>query len=443
MSVWREVRSGDGVYYFSEETGETSWDAPQGCTILPFEEAEEAQFSEDEEYEPTVRSTVTRSTIGLTPWVKSKTESGEEYYHNVETDETSWDVPTETYPPMKFNIDSSLSLKEHISGLNFFDGPFEENRIAMLKGDCDASQCYLQLSHLNEVLMQYRGSDEIVEVLENDNFRLPRRVYRYLGVSTPGEVRTMAATVLLLMVAHYKDLLGMMLSVWGVPSKILTQCDWGLTETIEMDDTQGIVTWLKFTRELLDSVQLPEEVLPSEEFAKSVISAVAEGNEEVFLEGARTLMSLSACFEEHADNVVMRVCRSESKAECLSEAVLHLLNKLSGSDPNNEIPLSQCIQLATTFFSDPSTSSFFYTNDLKVMVDVICREITDLSSDSAFLPRFFHLLDGLLLHSQWKDCGFYRKTDILNLLNIFRSHSSDEVKAFCEHILASAGSLLE
>jgi hypothetical protein len=68
------------TYYFHAKTGETSWSLPAQLIKAAAEVASEAST---EQQEPTVQL----------PWRKIQDASGKTYYHNVETNETSWTVP--------------------------------------------------------------------------------------------------------------------------------------------------------------------------------------------------------------------------------------------------------------------------------------------------------------------------------------------------------------
>jgi hypothetical protein len=78
--------------------------------------------------------------------------------------------------------------------------------------------------------------------------------------------------------------------------------------------------------------------------------------------------------------------RSSSKEnQHFGEALTWILNKQSAPYTNGPL-LKQSLNALQDLFSDDSSSAYFYTNDLKVLVDIFVREITNLGT-CALLER--------------------------------------------------------
>jgi hypothetical protein len=77
---------------------------------------------------------------------------------------------------------------------------------------------------------------------------------------------------------------------------------------------------------------------------------------------------------------------------------------LAGTDtPSERTPEDLCMQLLVLkllylLFTTAGTSEYFYTNDLRVLVDVFLRELADLDEESESVSiRFILLLTVILM----------------------------------------------
>ena len=69
----------------------------------------------------------------------------------------------------------------------------------------------------------------------------------------------------------------------------------------------------------------------------------------------------------------------------------------------------------------------FYTNDVKVLVDVVLREIADLPPPSRVRTSFIHVLGGLMIRTQWaKDARMFRSADIAACLEALVEQGADD-----------------
>ncbi|CAL8302205.1 unnamed protein product [Gadus morhua 'NCC'] len=81
-NLWLEGKSEDGhVYYYHSETGESSWERPEG-----FQEPKKSQRGQHE-----------GSSAGA--WMEALSPEGYSYYFNSETGESSWERPAHLPPP--------------------------------------------------------------------------------------------------------------------------------------------------------------------------------------------------------------------------------------------------------------------------------------------------------------------------------------------------------
>lgn len=77
------------------------------------------------------------------------------------------------------------------------------------------------------------------------------------------------------------------------------------------------------------------------------------------------------------------------------------------------------LKLLYLLFTTPSTQEYFYTNDLRVLVDVMVRNLLDLPDDvSALRHTYLRVLYPLLSHTQLRHPPHYKRLELLRLLRM-------------------------
>lgn len=79
------------------------------------------------------------------------------------------------------------------------------------------------------------------------------------------------------------------------------------------------------------------------------------------------------------------------------------------------------LKLLYLLFTTKATYEYFYTNDLRVLLDVIIRNLMDLPDERVSLRHtYLRVLYPLLAHTQLSHAPYYKKDEILKVLNILR-----------------------
>lgn len=79
------------------------------------------------------------------------------------------------------------------------------------------------------------------------------------------------------------------------------------------------------------------------------------------------------------------------------------------------------LKLLYLLFTTRATYEYFYTNDLRVLLDVIIRNLMDLPDEKQSLRHtYLRVLYPLLAHTQLSYPPHYKKSEIVRLLNILR-----------------------
>ncbi|XP_046400238.1 NCK-interacting protein with SH3 domain isoform X2 [Ischnura elegans] len=104
--------------------------------------------------------------------------------------------------------------------------------------------------------------------------------------------------------------------------------------------------------------------------------------------------------DKAVNNPVLSVLKGRTCAKALTEKALLLINReedpvgIFQSARHATIPTQSVIKLVGDLFGDTHTAALFYTNDTKVLIDILVRQLSDLSpGDQDFLPsNWSHLV---------------------------------------------------
>ncbi|KAL8732171.1 MAG: hypothetical protein Q9166_002918 [cf. Caloplaca sp. 2 TL-2023] len=114
-------------------------------------------------------------------------------------------------------------------------------------------------------------------------------------------------------------------------------------------------------------------------------------------------------------NKVIKVLSTHGSAfKTFGENIILLLNRESETSLQLLI-----LKLLYLLFTTPSTYEYFYTNDVRVLVDVMIRNLLDLPLSATPLRHtYLRVLYPLLAHSQLKHPPHYKKDELLRLLTM-------------------------
>ncbi|KAI9831176.1 MAG: hypothetical protein M1826_003841 [Phylliscum demangeonii] len=120
-------------------------------------------------------------------------------------------------------------------------------------------------------------------------------------------------------------------------------------------------------------------------------------------------------------NRVIKVLSLDGSAyKTFGENLILVLNR------ENETSLQLLIlKLLYLLCTTRATYEYFYTNDLRVLVDVMIRNLLDLTTEAdALRHTYLRVLYPLLAHTQLRHPPHYKRDDILRLLDIFSASSA-------------------
>lgn len=113
--------------------------------------------------------------------------------------------------------------------------------------------------------------------------------------------------------------------------------------------------------------------------------------------------------------VITTLSHHGSSYKTFGENIILLLNRESETSLQLLI-----LKLLYLLFTTPATYEYFYNNDLRVLVDVMIRNLLDLAfSSTALRHTYLRVLYPLLGHTQLKNPeSHYKRDELLKLLNV-------------------------
>ncbi|XP_063359322.1 NCK-interacting protein with SH3 domain [Cydia amplana] len=127
------------------------------------------------------------------------------------------------------------------------------------------------------------------------------------------------------------------------------------------------------------------------------------------------LLAYNLQFDTPADNLLLNALERRDNAKTFCEKVLLLLNR--EDDPvhifdHEPAPAHSVLKLVTDLFSRKKTAEHFYTNDVKVAIDIIVRQLADLSPGETRRQEYLKILQGIIRNTEYGS-HLHRRDDLL------------------------------
>ncbi|XP_068629826.1 NCK-interacting protein with SH3 domain [Battus philenor] len=127
------------------------------------------------------------------------------------------------------------------------------------------------------------------------------------------------------------------------------------------------------------------------------------------------LLAYNLQFENPYENLLLSALESQDNAKTFCEKVLLLLNR--EEDPvhifdHEPAPAHSVLKLVIDLFSRKKTAEHFYTNDVKVAIDIIVRQLADLSPGDTRRQEYLRLLQGIIRNTDY-GAHLHRRDDLL------------------------------
>ncbi|XP_003384974.1 PREDICTED: NCK-interacting protein with SH3 domain-like [Amphimedon queenslandica] len=169
----------------------------------------------------------------------------------------------------------------------------------------------------------------------------------------------------------------------------------------------------EFVKFLLDNIEDPPESDVNDELPDAFLNMILSFNQH---------------FEYPSTNIVMQVLKVFDNPRSFSEKLMLLVNR--GEDPVSIVKPccpDSLTKILLDLFSDPLTSGVFYTTDLKVLIDIISRQLHDLAPGDKSRSHYIELLQRLITNTQYTD-HHHRRSDLTSCLKrILREEGEESI----------------
>lgn len=131
-------------------------------------------------------------------------------------------------------------------------------------------------------------------------------------------------------------------------------------------------------------------------FILNLIENPLQDDQTEFLSDAmiNLLLAFNLQFENYTENTILDTMRHVKTSKCFTEKILLLLNR--EDDPvfvlkHTKPKINSVLKILVDLFSIQETSNLFYMNDIKVLIDILVRQLSDLSAGDPVRSVFFSL----------------------------------------------------
>ncbi|XP_058821759.1 NCK-interacting protein with SH3 domain [Topomyia yanbarensis] len=143
------------------------------------------------------------------------------------------------------------------------------------------------------------------------------------------------------------------------------------------------------------------------------------------------ILSFNLQFENFTDNIVLEAMEQIRTAKTFTEKILVLINR--EEDPVHTLKhtpahINPVLKMLVDLFSRPETASIFYTNDQSVLIDILVRQLSDLSAGEPIRKWYLELCRRIVRNTGYAEHQ-HRKQDLMKIFT----------RIFCEETECSAG----
>ncbi|KAK2182728.1 hypothetical protein NP493_340g03079 [Ridgeia piscesae] len=320
------------------------------------------------------------------------------------------------------------TLIQHKANHETFEGSQDAQKLEMIfrelsacKDDSQQRSWFLHedehtiTTHLNELLSILSNADPQLcrHVIDRDNYEAVHNLVLYYQMETRVSLR-------LLLLKVFGALCG--LGPTFISELLTSVLPLELARDIQTDMTD--LKKLCFSSLVLTMLLSMGEALPvhhythlNVDFVKHLLQHIETAGDvgeeigDIFL---NIIFAFNLHFELPKENLVMQALAEVGDVKVFTEKLMLLFNR--GADPvrlfeHEPKPPNSVLKLTSDLYSSASTADLLYTNDAKVLIDIVVRQITDLSPGDMMRTEYLSLMLLILQNSSYLE-HLHRQEDL-------------------------------
>jgi len=184
----------------------------------------------------------------------------------------------------------------------------------------------------------------------------------------------------------------------------------------QLQDSEVIQTLLHlvnvcFSPNTTHMVTLPEREIPDLPFIQILLTITNNFDQDIAKIAVTIMLHIHCEFSAQAGNLVLDALKRYIDAQEFATTLVMVLNRASSVEDAELV-----LQFLGDLFADSRFKDFFFASDLKVMIDVILREMDgEFEEDRQVYYLYMMTLYGALRESSFKETR-YRHSDIKHML---------------------------
>ncbi|KAL5015386.1 hypothetical protein ScPMuIL_009656 [Solemya velum] len=139
------------------------------------------------------------------------------------------------------------------------------------------------------------------------------------------------------------------------------------------------------------------------------------------------ILAFNLHFQNYEGNFIMQELAERGTAQNFSEKILILFNR--GDDPvkmfdHQSSPPNSVTKLLLDLYGNAKTACLLYTNDLKVLIDIVIRQLCDLSPGEKIRTLYLSLVQLVLRNSDYSESQ-HRREELLKCFSTIITEEAD------------------
>ncbi|KAL5275941.1 NCKIPSD family protein [Megaselia abdita] len=210
------------------------------------------------------------------------------------------------------------------------------------------------------------------------------------------------------------------------------------TNFTDLDKFKELVRMLTIIFSLGQSMPVNHQEYLGVQFCSFLFEIVEGNHPENLVDLVITLiLAFNQQFTDYTQNSVIESMQNIESARIFTEKILLLLNR--EEDPvkmlkHSSTCLNSVLKIFIDIFSLPETSSLFYTNDIKVLIDILVRQLTDLCAGEPLRRSYLELCRKIIRNTNYSEHN-HRQTDLIKVFQDYKDPTKLLKKVFPKEFL--------